>query len=61
MAEFSIHTSELKESYILVFTALQSGDIADFDDNVWDEDFGDEDDDFLDNDDPLEAERWDLS
>lgn len=38
--------------------ALEAGNIAEFDADAWEED---SDDDFLDNDDPLAAERWDLS
>lgn len=38
-------------------TALEAGNIAEFDADAWE----DSDDDFLDNDDPLAAERWDLS
>ena len=44
--------------FFILQTALEAGNIADFDADAWEED---SDDDFLDNDDPLAAERWDLS
>ena len=44
-------------SFIMLQTALEAGNIAEFDADAWE----DSDDDFLDNDDPLAAERWDLS